>query len=205
MSGRPTDTTGDEFLDDGLRPALDALRRQWLVALATFLVVVTLGMSYVLRIPTEYQSGSVVSFVPRASSQTAGSMAALLVERYPEVVSSESSLEAAAQAAGVSPGDVNAGLSANIQPGTLNMVFSTTLASNDQAVAATTALHESLIEANRTDPDLRAITVSAPLGWGPTGASTTLLTGAVGIVAAVLAFTLALITDGLRRRPEERP
>jgi hypothetical protein len=175
------------------------------VALATFIVVVALGMFYVLRIPTEYQSGAVVSFVPRASSEAGGDMAELLAERYPEVVASESSLDAAAEAAGVSPGDVNAGLSANIQPGTLNMVFSTTLASNDQAVAATTALHESLLEANRTDPDLRAITISAPLGWGPTGASTTLLTGAVGIVAVVLAFTLALITDGLRRRPEQHP
>lgn len=202
MSQHVPDTTSDETVDDGLRPALEALRRQWLIAMATFVVVIAFGMFYVLRIPVEYQSGAVVSFVPRASSEASGDMAALLVERYPEVVASESALDAAGEAAGVEPGEVNAGLSAIIQPGTLNMVFSTTLATNDQAVAATTALFETVLAANRSDPDLRAVTVSEPLGWGPTGASTTLLTGAVGIAAAVLAFTAALVTDGLRRRPD---
>ncbi|MCB0914140.1 MAG: hypothetical protein KDC23_00345 [Actinobacteria bacterium] len=196
---RPSATVTAEP-EDGLRPAVQALRRQWIAAVATFLLVAGLGMLYVLRIPTEYQAGAVVSFMPRVASTVGGEVTSLLVERYPEVVASENSIDAAAAAAGVDPAAVSAGLQAGIQPETLNLVFSTTLPTNDQAVAATQAIYDNLLQVNRTDPDLRAVTVSEPLGWGPTGASTTLWTAAVMIAAVTLAFTVALVADGLRRR-----
>ncbi|MCB9412584.1 MAG: hypothetical protein H6525_07035 [Actinobacteria bacterium] len=196
---RPSATVTAEP-EDGLRPAVQALRRQWIAAVATFLLIAGLGMLYVLRIPTEYQAGAVVSFMPRVASTVGGEVTSLLVERYPEVVASENSIDAAAAAAGVDPAAVSAGLQAGIQPETLNLVFSTTLPTNDQAVAATQAIYDNLLQVNRTDPDLRAVPVSEPLGWGPTGASTTLWTAAVMIAAVTLAFTVALVADGLRRR-----
>ncbi len=200
MSDRPSTLQVDDQSDDGLAPALEALGRQWIAAVATFLLVMALGMFFVLSSPTQYESGAVVSFMPRVASDVGGELAALIVERYPEVVASETSIDAAADAAGVSSAEVQAGLNALIQPGTLNLVFSTTLPSNDQAVAATTAIYDNLLEANRTDPDLRAVTVSAPLGWGATGASTTLLSAAVVIAATVLGFIVALVVDGFSRR-----
>lgn len=188
---------GGDVDPDGLRPALLAVARAWKVVLPVFLVVLALGGWYVMTTPVNYTSGAVISFVPRQDSINGKDLASLLVERYPEVVGSVDAVNRAAEAANVSPDQVSATLQAAVQPSTLNLSLSVALPSNDQAMAAAESLYLDVLKDNKTDPDLRAVTISAPIGWGPTGTSTKLLLAAVFIVAAVLAIVAGLVWDGL--------
>ncbi|MDQ1248808.1 MAG: hypothetical protein QG597_3182 [Actinomycetota bacterium] len=188
-----------EDAEDGLRPALFAVARHWRAAAAVFLVVVALGTWVAFTLPTAYVAGTVISFLPRDDSVSGKNLASLLVERYPQVVVSKGSVDAAAAAAGVEPSEVTAGLKAVVQSETLNLLVSVQLPTKQQAEAAAESLHATVITDNETDPNLRAVTVSAPAMWGITGTSKTLVLGAVVIVAVILAGVTALIIDGLRR------
>lgn len=192
-----------EDADEGLRPAVFAVGRHWKVAVAVFLVIMALGGWVAFTLPTAYMAGTVISFVPRDDSISGQNLASLLVERYPQVVAASGSIDAAAEAGGVAPSEVTAGLRAVVQPETLNMIVSVQLPSEAQAVAAVESLHRTVLVNNETDPSLRAVTVSGPDMWSVTGTSKTLVLGAVGIVAAVLACVTALVIDGLSRRPPE--
>ncbi|MDQ1247438.1 MAG: hypothetical protein QG597_1808 [Actinomycetota bacterium] len=185
----------------GLRPSLLAVRRYWVLAVAVFLLIVGAGGWYVLNIPSSYAAGAVVAFEPRASATTGGDLASLLAERYPEVVASDVSVETAAEASGATTGEVASGLSATIQPSTLNLILQVRLPSNDQAVSAAESIYTTVMKSNETDPTLRAVTVSSPTAWGPVGISKKLLLGAIIFVAAVLGFVAALVADGFSRNP----
>lgn len=198
MTGRDYEADYDAEWDDGLRPALESLRRRWLTALATASIVIAVGGYVVMGLSVSYQAGAVVSFIPRIGGQASGDIAPLLVARYPEVIASVTAVDQAADEAGVEPSQVRAGLSAGIQPETLNLVFSTTLATPEEAMSATTSLLESIQQENLTDPNLRVVIVSNPNDWGPTGVSKKLLGAAVVLAAVTLGFTAALIVDGLR-------
>ena len=180
----------------GLRPSLVAVRRYWVVTAAVFLLIVGVGGWYAMSIPASYAAGAVVAFEPRNSADTGGDLASLLAERYPEVVASDVSVEAAAEASGTTTSEVASGLGATIQPSTLNLILQVKLPSNDQAVTAAESIYATVMKSNETDPTLRAVTVSSPTAWGPVGISTKLLLAAIIFVAAVMAFVSALVVDG---------
>lgn len=186
--------------DNGLRESVVAAGRQWRWVVSVFLVIAVAGGWFVMNTPDQYRSGAVMSFVPREGNDISGSLAALLVTRYPEVVAAEDSVAAAAEASGATGSEVSGGLAASIAPETLNLVFSTTLASPEAAFAATESLHRSVLAANESDVDLRAVTVSAPSGWGSVGPPSTLMYAAVLFVALVAAFVVGLVADGLSPR-----
>lgn len=183
----------------GLRPSWDAARRQWKVVALVFVLIVGVGAWYAMSIPPSYAAGAVISFEPRNTGLTGGELASLLTERYPEVVASDTSVEAAAAASGSSPGEIASGLSATIQPDTLNLILQVALPTNDQAVAAATSLNDSVFVSNQADPNMLAVQVSNPTAWGPVGVSSTLLLAAVLLVAVLLAFVAGLVVDGLSR------
>lgn len=195
-SSEPPDWEADE----GLRPALQAVLRQWHVALAAFLAVVALGGYYVVNIPSSYRAGAIMTFEPRPESLEGENMASLLVERYPEVVASTDSVQRAAQVADVSGSDVRGGLLADIASDTLNLTVSVQLPTEEQAVAAAVSLQDSVLRNNESDPNLKAVVVSPAYAWGPAGVSSKLLAAGVIFVAAVVGFLAGLGLDALRRK-----
>ncbi len=184
--------------DSGLRDSVVAAAREWRWVVSVFLVIVVAGGWFVMNTPTQYRAGAVMSFVPREGNDISGSLAELLATRYPEVVASEAAIAAAAEASGASGSEVSSGLAANMPPGTLNLVFSATLGTPESAYAAAESLQSSVLSANESDVELRAVTVSEPSGWGTTGPPAMLLYAAVLFVAAVAAFVVGLVVDGLR-------
>lgn len=195
----PAPQTPPDPPDEGLRPAVWAVARQWKLVIPVFLLLAALGGWYAMNLPVKYAAGSVLSFLPREGSANGKDLAALLVERYPEVATSTEALAAAGSAAGVSPGTVHSGLTANVQPSTLNLMLSVELPSNDQAVAAVTAINRQVVTSSETDPNLRAVQISPPSPWGPTGTSKKLVLAGSVVLAAVVAFVVGLVADGLRR------
>lgn len=188
--------------DSGLRESVLAVGRQWRWVASVFLVIALTGGWFVMNTPSQYRAGAVVSFVPREGNLIGGSLASLLVARYPEVVASEGAVAAAAEASGATGAEVSSGIAAAIAPDTLNLVFSATLNTPGAAYAAVESLHQSVLLANRSDTDLRAVTVSAPSGWSTVGTPAFLMYGAVLLVAVVAAFVTGLVVDGLSPRRE---
>ena len=187
--------------DEGLRPAVQAVLRQWHVSLAALVFVVALGGWYIVTIPSSYIAGAILSFEPRPDSLEGENMASLLVERYPEVVASTGSVQRAATVAGVSGSDVRGGLLADIASDTLNLTISVQLPTEEQAVAAAVSLQDSVLRNNESDPNLQAVVVSPAYAWGPAGVSSKLLAAGVLFVAVVVAFLVGLGVDALRRQP----
>lgn len=202
MLGRQVKASGDSgvpLLDlddpDGLGPALLALRRRWLWALATFIAVCLMGAAALAMSPTSYVAGATLSFLPRPGVTDGRDLASLLVERYPAIVASDAAMAAAAQASGATPDEVSAGLSSAVPASTLNLTLNVKLATPEAAQAAATAIYGVVLQENAADPNLVAVTVSPPGGEGASGLSSALAGAATLLVAAVAAVVVALLVD----------
>lgn len=183
---------------NGLVKAWEAIRRQWKVLLGVFFVLAVLGGYYVYQTPVKYSAGAVIAFEPRAGENNGRDLVALLAQRYPEIVASTDSVAAAAQAAGVSTGELQSGLTAAIQPNTLNMAVSVKLATPEEAEKAVTSLYNGALQANTADPNLKAIPISVPnASASPTGLSKKILYGAVILLSALVALMAALVVDSI--------
>lgn len=177
-----------------------ARRRRWLV-LGVFVGLVVPGMLYVLTLPTSYQASGVISFQPRAGEFSGRDLIALLVERYPAVAQSTPVVGQAATVAGVSGSTLSDGLSAVVQPSSVNLVLSVTLDSGQQAVAATQSIYQSVMAANATDPYLQALEVEAPSNVAQVlGVPKWILAGTVVFLSAVVAILVGLIVEQLAQR-----
>ena len=178
-----------------------ALRSRWRLAAVVFAALVVLGGVYVLTIPTTYVSNGVISFQPRLDESNGRDLTALLAERYPAYLSSSTALAGAATAAGVTTGQVEAGLVAAVEPATLNMQFSVTLSSSQQAQAAAGSLYLSTLEYNITDPYLEALRVETPTpAVAVAGIPKPFLLSAVVLLAALTSTMAALVVNQLSAR-----
>ena len=126
-------------------------------------------------------------------------LVALLAQRYPEIVASTDSVKQAATASGLSESEVQAGLSAAIQPGSLNMLLTVKAPTPEQADAAVDSLYKTTLKANEGDTNIKAVAVSAPSASStPAGVPKKILYAAVVLLAAMVAVVVALIVDQFR-------
>ena len=196
-SSEAPDRRGDD--DTGLVAAARAVRRQWIALVATFVVLAVGGGAYVALLPVQYQATAVVSFVPSAGDSSGRDLVALLAQRYPEIVASTDSVKQAATASGLSESEVQAGLSAAIQPGSLNMLLTVKAPTPEQADAAVDSLYKTTLNANEGDTNIKAVAVSAPSASStPAGVPKKILYAAVVLLAAMVAVVVALIVDQFR-------
>lgn len=185
--------------DTGLVAAARAVRRQWIALVVTFVVLAVGGGAYVALLPVQYQATAVISFVPSAGDSSGRDLVALLAARYPEIVASTDSLTQAATASGMTESEVQAGLSAAIQPGSLNLVLTVKAPTQEEAKAAVASLYQTTLKANEGDTNIRAVAVSAPsASSSPAGVPKKILYAAVLLLAAMVAVVVALIVDQFR-------
>ena len=145
------------------------------------------------------EATAVVSFVPSAGDSSGRDLVALLAQRYPEIVASTDSVKQAATASGLSESEVQAGLSAAIQPGSLNMLLTVKAPTPEQADAAVDSLYKTTLKANEGDTNIKAVAVSAPSASStPAGVPKKILYAAVVLLAAMVAVVVALIVDQFR-------
>ena len=105
----------------------------------------------------------------------------------------------AATASGLSESEVQAGLSAAIQPGSLNMLLTVKAPTPEQADAAVDSLYKTTLKANEGDTNIKAVAVSAPSASStPAGVPKKILYAAVVLLAAMVAVVVALIVDQFR-------
>ncbi len=197
----PTPTHDGDAESGGLRQAVSALRRRWMLALATFVILSALSGLYVVTTPSVFEATAVVAFQPRKGDVTGRDLAALLAQRYPELVASTDSVQAAAQASGVTAARLDAGLSAAIQPNNLNLILKVDLNNQAQALSATQSLYAYVLQAAKADPNLEAIPVSSPaVSNSPVGTSPTLLLVAALLLSAAVAIVFSLVWDRFSNR-----
>ncbi|HNE88343.1 MAG TPA: hypothetical protein PKH30_02540 [Actinomycetota bacterium] len=173
--------------------------RQWPAILATFVLVGGALVWYVASIPVRYASTSVVAFQPEPDRADGRDLVSLLVQTYPEFVASQTVVDAAANAAGVSPGELRGGLDAEIPPLTLTMQITTELPDALQAQVANQALVDQVVAQGKKDPYLAATAVSnADLPESPAGVSKKLLYLLSLVLAAGVALVVGIFAARLR-------
>lgn len=155
VAGQNPALSQEEYLSLPSRIARSTKRR-WQVVVGLFVVLTALGSFYVATLPDKYVSTGVISFQPRLDESNGRDLTALLAAEFPAVMASTSSVGQAATAAGVSTGQVSSGLVAAVEPSTLNLVFSVTLGTAQQAQNAAQSLYLSTVEYNATDPFLES-------------------------------------------------
>jgi hypothetical protein len=179
--------------------------RQWPIMVVLFVGAAALGLAYTNTRPVHYQSQAVVSFRPRPDEVNGRDLTSLLVQTYPELVASPESVDGAARAADVTVDQVQAGLSTQIAPQTLNLLIAVALSNPQSAQQATQYLTGVAVTAGSKDPFLEPVPVArADLSDSPVGiprvvldALVLLLSGALAVLAGML---LAQGSRGNRRR-----
>ena len=166
------------------------LLAQWPVMLVVFVLVFGGLAYYIASTPVRYASNSVVAFQPQPGRADGRDLISLLIQTYPELVSSGKSVDLAAAAAGVSPSELRAGLDAQIPPLTLTMTIRTELGDARAAQVANQSLVDQVIVQGDKDPYLVATAISnANFDDAPAGVSRKLLY----LVSLILAAGTALI------------
>ena len=167
--------------------------------LSVFLVVFGALAYYVSSSPVRYASDSVVAFQPQPGRADGRDLISLLIQTYPELVSSQKSVDVAAAAAGVTPADLRAGLDAQIPPLTLTMTIRTELADARAAQIANQSLVDQAIAQGEEDPFLVATAISnADFNDAPTGVSRKLLYAVSLVLAAGTALVAGVVAVRLR-------
>ena len=178
--------------------------KQWPAILATFVVVAGALIWYVASMPVQYASTSVVAFQPEPDRADGQDLVSLLVQTYPQFVASQTVVDAAANAAGVSPAALRSGLNAEIPPLTLTMQITTQLSDAQQAQVANQSLVDQVVAQGKRDPYLVATAVSnADLPEDPSGVSRKLLYLVSLVLAAGLALVVGLLLARWRPAPKE--
>lgn len=187
----------DPYDEQDRRITTREVMKQWPAMLVTFVLVFGGLVWYVASMPVQYASTSVVAFQPEPDRADGQDLVSLLVQTYPQFVASQTVVDSAANAAGVSPAELRSGLDAEIPPLTLTMEITTQLPDAQQAQAANQALVDQVVAQGKQDPYLAATAVSnADLPESPSGVSKKLLY----LVSLVLAAGLAVLVGILMAR-----
>lgn len=195
-----------QYGEDGqLEHRLAVLKARGPAAAAVGLLLLVLLGGYFLSRPATYTATSVLSVRP-VEAATNDQVVTLLLSRYAAVGQSRQTLEAAAQAAGVSPDALATGTAVLNPPQTANVRVTVTLGEPQAAATAANAITTTVLQVAAQDGLVAAGQVERAVPPGaPGGAGKVLKLLLALVVGAVAAVATAGIAEARRPRLRTRP
>ena len=181
----------------------DALRRQWWVAAIVFLGFTAGAATYATRLPTTWQSSSVVAFSPRPRTAVGGDTLRVVVPRFLAYATADATLVDVAGRTGLPYATVSGAVEASIAPETANLTVVVTLQDPAAAQLVARAVTDAVVAFADDDPLVVGTVVAPPVEpTVPAGPPRRLYVAAGVLVAAGLAAAAALLAE--RTRPRVR-
>lgn len=189
---------GDER---GILALLDAVRRQWRVAVLIALPVLVGAVFYAETLPDEYTSEAVIAFTPRAERETGADVIRITLPKYTVFATSELTARLVARELDTSTGRLEAGLDAQIPSETATVEITFTDEDPAYAADAANAFADETVElASRDELVSAAIVAPAVAAEAPSGPPRRLLEVAAVLAAALIGIAVAVVVERARPR-----
>jgi capsular exopolysaccharide synthesis family protein len=188
----------------GLPDVLEAVRRQWKLALVLFLALVAGAVFYAERLPAEYTSKAVIALTPRPAGGANAADVTELGQQYVAYLTAETTVDEAARTIGLpDPHGLRGRVSAKVATESVNLTVSVDLRSAQRAADAANALADAAEVFAVTDKLLTADVVApATTPSAPSKPRRHLLEAAGAAVALLIAIFIAVLVE--RGRPRVR-
>ena len=188
----------------GLPDVLEAVRRQWKLALLLFLALLTGAVAYAEQLPAEYTAKAVVALTPRPDGGANAADVTELGQQYVAYLTAETTVDDAARQIGL-PDErgLRGRVTAKLATESVNLSVSVDLRSPRLAADAANALASAAEQFSVNDELLTAdIVAPATKPSAPSKPRRQLLEAAGGAVALLIAVFVAVLVE--RGRPRVR-
>jgi len=192
--------------EDGSRSRADLRGRakgtlgQWVAGAVVAVAVVAGAASYVVSLPDQYTSTTVVSFAPRVDRPSGADTLQVLASKYVAFLSSPATLRSVAASTGEDARELQDAVRAEIAPATVNLTVSATLDDPARAASTANAFAAAAAAESIDDANLRAdVLTPAVEPLGPSGPPRTLMLAVASVAGLGAGLLVGAALAGVRR------
>lgn len=182
---------------------LQAVRRQWRLALLVVVPLVVGATLYAETAPAQYDATAVIGFSPRSDREPSSDIIRLVLPKYTVFLTAPQTLRQVADATGLRRGELEDGVDPSIPAETATLRIRFRHTSPDAAAEAANELAEAAIDYAAADPIVEADLITAAVVPGdPAAPPRRLIEAASLLMAVLLGAGTALLAE--RARPRVR-